>query len=148
MKNQYPRILGWLPIFSGTPFGLDIFTAGVNPCNHDYSHSCFHLKRSHQRRSQQHPRRRLQHRSNKMGSHPPLGNQLWTLRNLWRSNLGFRQSSWRNYGCFNGNRQRNRSSSHANIAFSTRPNYGFTYRQRLSWKPRVHWRFQLTSASA
>ena len=29
MKNHYTAYLGWLPIFSGAPFGLDFFTAGL-----------------------------------------------------------------------------------------------------------------------
>ena len=34
--NKY---LGWIPIFSGTPFGLDIFTAGIILVDNDYSYS-------------------------------------------------------------------------------------------------------------
>jgi phosphate transport system permease protein len=29
IENPISSVLGWIPIFSGTPFGLDLFTAGV-----------------------------------------------------------------------------------------------------------------------
>ncbi len=104
--------LGWIPIFSGTPFGFDFFTAGIILAIMIFPQSRRFPEKS-SAPAQLHPRRRLQYRRHKMGSHPPLGAQLRTLRNLWCNNFGFRQSSRRNHGGHYGYRQCGWSSSYA-----------------------------------